>query len=153
MDNLNGRTSKVTHCIAKNLVMFPCSGMLILLIQLEREKLLMWRKTWELVINYLSDDEMMLLRRWEGRRSSARVKEANEEFPALWLVLPMSFAPYSPIIPVQNFYSKNKNKRETFVLIFEVLLFNNASLAGWKIELMKQRQTLRPCWPSYQKSC
>ena len=43
------------------------------------------------------------------------------------------------MIHIHNFYSKNKNKAETFVLIFEVLFFNNTNLVGWSIGLLKQR--------------
>jgi len=53
------------------------------------------------------------------------------------------------IIHIHKFYFKNKNKTETFVLIFEVLFFNNTSLVGWRIGLLKQREILRAGWSSY----
>ena len=45
------------------------------------------------------------------------------------------------------------DKTETFVLIFEVLFFNNTSLVAWRIGLLKQRDTLRASWSSYQRPC
>ena len=62
-------------------------------------------------------------------------------------------SPIILVIHIHNFYSKSKNKTETFVLIFEVLFFNNTSLVAWRIGLLKQRETLRAGWSSYQRPC
>lgn len=57
---------------------------------------------------------------WEAENGVDQSTEAelNKEFSGQLLIIQDTFVPRVIVIPIQNVYSKNRNKTKTFCLIF-----------------------------------
>lgn len=57
---------------------------------------------------------------WEAEKGVDQSTEAelNKEFSGQLLIIQDTFVPRVIVIPIQNVYSKNRNKTKTFCLIF-----------------------------------